>query len=347
MSNAPSFSDDEIDALVLRHLEQQAELFDPRPLLARIQSNVAQVDLAILSEPVVEGLAKSNGLKTTRMPFGRFERFASSRALRRFATAAASLAAIVLVAFVLRSTERESAAAVVRETQLIHALPVDRCYVVEVQDPGYASADRVPVNRIDRLWTRGDQFFLESTNTEHRWAWGRDETGAYWTTYGRRTGYKLEPDEVPAWLDTSCDILSMRLETMLDEVLRDFTLTWNHDASLPGLKVVHASDNRGRRLPWLKEVRLEIDSETKVLRKAIVFRRDKQNQIVTVTYTLAGMEAQPDGSYQLESRLEQPSAIYTRANKPEKRLEIMTKLFGAEVVRQWPGLTRQSVASPE
>jgi hypothetical protein len=84
------------------------------------------------------------------------------------------------------------------------------------------------------------------------------------------------------------------------------------------------------------------------LRKAIVFRWDKQrSQIVTVTYTLAGMEAQPDGSYQLESRLEQPSAIYTRTNKPEKRLELMTKVFGAEAVRHWPGITAQPATSPK
>ncbi|HWA99667.1 MAG TPA: hypothetical protein VG713_14290 [Pirellulales bacterium] len=347
MSLTRSFSDDEIDAFVLRHLEQQAESFDPRPLLARIQRDVTENDATLLRESGVEDSAKSNGLKTTAITFGRFGRLANSRALRRFAYAAASLATIVLMAVVWRSTEQESAAAVVRETRLIHALPVDRCYLVEVQRRGYAGADILPVNRVDRLWTRGDQFFLESTNAEHRWAWGRDETGSYWTTYGRRAGFKLEPDEIPGWLETSCDILSMRLETMLDEVLRDFTLTWDHDASHPGLKVVHASDNRGRRLPWLKEARLEIDSETKVLRKAIVFRRDKQGQIVTVTYTLAGMEAQPDGSYQLESRLEQPAEIYTRTNKPEKRIEIVTKLFGREAARQLRGLNPQPVASPK
>ena len=140
-----------------------------------------------LREPVVGGAVQSQEWKTARITFGRF---ATSRALRRFAYAAASLAAIVLVAVVLRSTEQVSAAAVVRETRLIHALPVDRCYVVEVQRRGYAGADSVPVNRVDRLWTRGDQFFLESTNTKYRWAWGRDETGTYWTTYGPLRGTK-------------------------------------------------------------------------------------------------------------------------------------------------------------
>ena len=97
----------------------------------------------------------------------------------------------------------------------------------------------------------------------------------------------------------------------------------------------------------LKEARLEIDSETKELGKAIVSRWDLQEQLVTVTYTLAGMEAQPDGSYQLESRLESPSVIYSRTNKPEKRLEIMTKLFGPQAVRHWPGITPQPAASPK
>ena len=245
----------------------------------------------------------------------------------------------------LYSTEQVNAAGVVQESRRIHSLPIDRCYVVEVQRTGYAGAEMVPVNRVDRLWTRGDQFFLESTNSEHRWAWGRDETGAVWTSYGRRAGLKLEPGEIPAWLDMSCDVLSMRLETMLDDVLHGFTLTWDRDGSTDETTVVHAVGNPGRRASWLKGARLEIDAQTKVLRKVVVNRWDKQRQIVTVTYTLAGMEAQPDGSYQLESRLEAPSIIYSRTNKPDKRIEILTKLYGPQAVRHWPGLNPQPTAT--
>lgn len=331
MNMSRSFSDDEIEALVLRHLEREAESIDPRPLLQRIRDGAT-------SQPDADAMGDvgSQAPRAHTLRPGRGRRFA---AWRSFAYGASAAAAVVLVClFALQSTGGVSAAAVVQQALHIHALPIDRCYVVEVQRRGYEGANLVPVTRTDRLWTRGDQFFLESTNVEHRWAWGRDEFGAVWTTTGRKTGLKLEPDEIPAWLDTSCDILSMHLETLLADVLRDFHLTWDRRAASEGTIVVDAVGNPHRAHAWLKDARLEIDAETKVLRKVVVRRWDRQRRLVTVTYTLAGMESQPDGSYQLERRLEEPAVIYSRTNQPERRIEILTKLFGPQIVQRWPGL---------
>ena len=346
MNDPRSFSDDEIDALVLRHLEHEAESIDPRPLLERIRANAAhrpaEATAGIALLPVLVGGDDKGSPQIRPASLSRIQRLATWRS---FAYGISTAAAVALIVFALHSTEQVSAAAVLQQTLRIHSLPIDRCYIVEVQRRGYEGADLVPPSRIDRLWTRGDQFFLESTNTEHRWAWGRDEAGTVWTTYGRRAGLKLEPDEIPAWLDTSCDILSMQLETMLAEVLRDFTLTKDEKASGDGAVVIDAVGDPQRKAKWLKDARLEIDAETKVLRKVVVNRWDRERRLVTVTYTLAGMETQPDGSYQLEGRLETPSVVYTRTNKPEKRVEILTKLYGPQIVRRWPGLNPQPTAT--
>lgn len=331
MNMSRSFSDDEIEALVLRHLEQKAESIDPRPLLERLHDRG--------TNPLGVVAADDAGARVPRAQPARPSRGRRLASWWSFASGASAAAAVVLLCLLaLQSTGGVTAAAVVQQALLIHALPVDRCYVVEVQRSGYEGADLVPTTRTDRLWTRGDQFFLESTNVEQRWAWGRDEFGAVWTTTGRKTGLKLEPGEIPAWLDTSCDILSMHLETLLADVLRDFHLTWDRSAATEGTIVVDAVGNPQRTHAWLKDARLELDAETKVLRKVVVRRWDRQRRLVTVTYTLAGIQSQPDGSYQLEHRLEAPAVIYSKTNQPEKRVEILTKLFGPRIVQRWPGL---------
>lgn len=61
-----------------------------------------------------------------------------------------------------------------------------------------------------------------------------------------------------------------------------------------------------------------------------VVRTDRRRQASTVTYTLAGMQAQPDKNYRLEGHLEPSFTVFTRENKPERRGEILVRLFGPQ-----------------
>lgn len=54
------------------------------------------------------------------------------------------------------------------------------------------------------------------------------------------------------------------------ESLREFTLAWDHIRSTEGGVVVDAVGRVGRRHKWLQDALLEIDAETKVLRKVMV-----------------------------------------------------------------------------
>jgi hypothetical protein len=83
------------------------------------------------------------------------------------------------------------------------------------------------------------------------------------------------------------------------ETLREFTLTWDHTRSTEGVVVVDAVGRVGRRHKWLQDALLEIDAETKVLRKLMAHHWGRVRRSVTVIHTLVGMEAQPEGSYQL------------------------------------------------
>jgi hypothetical protein len=174
----------------------------------------------------------------------------------------------------------------------------------------------------------GDRFFLESSTNTNRWAWGCNEKGTVWLAYGRRQGLTLDADEQPPWLATWCDVLTMQLDSLLSDVLVNCQLTWESGDAEAGTKVVRAVRRFNRRRAGLREAHLEIDQETKVLRKLTLVRWvARTRQTVTVTYSLAATEAQPDERYQLSGHLEPPFTILSNTTQPERRDEILTRLF--------------------
>jgi len=262
---------------------------------------------------------------------------------RWFATAMAAGLLLCAAVWLFSTPQAEaSAASLVGETLRVHQLPLDRCYVIQVERTGEAfkswSAARP---RVDRLWTRGDRFFLESSTERSRWKWGQDADGRVWMTHGQQSGLTIEPNELPVWLSSVCDALAMRVEPMLEEVLANFDLTWAEESGDPRTKVVRAVNTRGAQPRWLKEARLEIDAETKVLRKLTVVRQVRSRQAVTVTYTLAASESQPDDCYELKGHLTEPSVVYSRSNQPQKRFEALADHFGPLLARTMFQLERE------
>ncbi len=223
----------------------------------------------------------------------------STRPRRWWPTVGWAAAAVALCATLLSigyvGLREASAESLVKETRRVHQLPLDRCYVVEVERStegsgrgDVASWISARSGRVDRLWTRGDRFFLESSNNAYRWAWGRNEMGTVWLAYGRRQGLTLGADEQPPWLTTWCDVLTMQLDSLLGDVLADFQLSWESGDTEAGTKVVHAVRRFNRRRGGLREATLEIDQETKVLRRLTLVRWvARTRRTVTVTYSLA------------------------------------------------------------
>lgn len=272
--------------------------------------------------------------KVTSMP--RFHR-------RWFATAMAAGLLVCAAVWQFSAPQAEaSAASLVGETLRVHQLPLDRCYVIQVDRSGEAFKSWAAARpRVDRLWTRGDRFFLESSTDRSRWKWGQDADGRVWMTHGPQRGLTIEPNELPVWLAGVCDALAMRVEPMLEEVLANFDLTWAEEAGDPRTKVVRAVNTRNAQPRWLKEARLEIDAETKVLRKLTVVRQVRSRQAVTVTYTLAASESQPDNCYELKGHLTEPSVVYSRSNQPQKRFEALADHFGPLLARTMFQLERE------
>ena len=328
MSHVENQPDEAIEALVRKSLERGAERIDPRPVFDRLQAVwPAPADAA-------RGEEKSGGTNAAdprRLPAGSWA----------WGLSAAAAVVLLMTAWLFRpGLVLASPESLVREAKQAHRLPLDRCYLVEVRKDSAVYDECFPMTsqvRLTRLWTRGDRFWVESVSPERRWDWGRDEKNHVWFAFEPQRAVRLEPGEVPRWLSLCCDLYCIRLEQLLGTVLRDFTLdreTPDDDfasASTPATQVVRAIMKPGLTHPSIKSVVLEIDAESRVVRRMVLERMYKGQPFATVTCTLVETETLDDDKFQLEGHLVAPYTIFTREFEPLKRRELISRWFGPQV----------------
>jgi hypothetical protein len=290
--------DEAVDSLVLAHLDRLAREVDPDLSLARIRKTLGR------SKP-------------------RFRRRLANRWTLGSAVAA-SLLVLTIGVFYLPARPA-SAEAIVRQARAAQALPLDRCYRVEtdlevetIEDgrPTIARPSRT------RLWTRGDRFWVESDIGIRHLNWGRDESGGLWLAYTPHRGLRFEMADVPPAVALRCDVLSVRLETLLGEVLTDFDLKTDPESP----NIIRATPRLGlRRI--LREAVLEIDPATKVL-KRLELTRTIAGRTITTRFHLEETRDLDDSRYELEGHLEPPFQINQHEVDPQRRRQIMLRLFG-------------------
>jgi hypothetical protein len=327
MSEPVNPSDESIDALVRRGLERVAERIDPRPAFERLQAD--------WPEAVNRGVDVS-APKANRGDSSRSHTPAASWA---WALSAAAAALLILSAWLSRpSPVLASPETLLREATRVHRMPLDRCYLVEVRKDSPLYDECFPMTskvRVTRLWTRGDRFWVQSVSPERRCDWGRDEGNHVWFAFEPHRAVRLEPSETPRWLNLCCDLYCIRLEQLLGTVLRDFDLeretTGDESGSAPATQVVRARMKPGRTHPSIKSVVLEIDAETRVVRRMIIERMYRGQPFATVTCTLVETQTLEDDQFQLEGHLDAPYTIYTHDFEPAQRRELLMRWFGPHV----------------
>jgi hypothetical protein len=326
-SNVPS-----LEALVRADLDRRADAIDPMPLLRRIQASAGL--------PSAGGSAGAAGESPMSLAAHRRRR----GGLFRWAGGLSAAAAAVLlgVFLLMPSTPAQaSAEAIVREAQAAAAVPLDRCYLVEVRreseelDQSYLMNQQ---SRVSRLWTRGDRFMFESLNSPRRFAWGRDGVGNYWVSLNRERGLRFESFEVPQWLTISADVVGMRMDQLLDLMTRDFDLVREQPMSGQpnGTVTIRATLKPGRNNVSVRAARVEFDTATKVVRKLVLERVRSGKLVATVSYWLIETEARGDALYELESHLEAPYEVYSRSFMPQRRDVIARVFFAASAGGEIP-----------
>jgi hypothetical protein len=309
----------DIEALVRARLDREAEQIDPRPLFQRIGKSLSSA-----TPPVV-------ALVTARR---------SGRVFWKWAGAAAAVAAALVVVAGLVVQNRTALARgdlVVREARRAHTMPVDRCYLVEVRRESSIAAELSPTSpqvRLTRLWTRGDRFWVESVRPKERWAWGRDEQNRLWIAFGPHTAVSLEAAEVPYGISIYCDLHALNIEKLLGDVLNRFDVSRDASAANadPSTIRIHATTRtmaeQKQPHPTIRTVDLEVDAETRVVRRMVVRRVLSGVPFATVTYTLSETDALDPDDYLLEGHLTDPFEIFTRDHMPHRRKELLVRWFG-------------------
>jgi hypothetical protein len=303
-------SQPDLDALICDHLARQREGVDSAEVLAGVKSR----------------------LGAAAVP-------ARNKGRRRLGWGLAAAAALLVALFGGRNVAPRAQASpesLVRDARAAHALPIDRCYVVEIAPDPEGPLMRHPLlaqTRRVRLWTRGDHFWIESTNPNRPWAWGRDPQGAVWVAAGRERGVRFEPAEVPEELGIVCDVCGMQTETLLDELLAGFELRLEADAA-PGVLRIRAQPRRPA--PGLREVVLDVDEDTHVLRRLELHRLRGGRPLATVTCTLTDSRPQADGLYQLEGHLDAGAPVLDRTHRPRQRALVLWRYFGVPLIRNVP-----------
>lgn len=294
---------DPIDQLVLAYLTREASQLDVEGLLDRIETDqrtgVSQSphDLPSRRKVVLRGVWGS------------------------------SIATMILVAFFAgRSFDQSSASAstLLRNVQAVHQRGIDRCYrVLHVPEPAAEARPNANSRGSESLlWTRGDRFWSDCLIGETRLKIGRDRHGTLWLSPSRKKGIRFSSQRTvfPKEVETLCQISSVTVSVLMERVLADFDLRTEASLAHAGNQrcLVRAQLKPGRTHSFLSAASLEIDQETDVLVRMVLWLQKDNHPNGTVTYSLLERTSPGDESYQLESHLDPDATIEEQSFQKSK-----------------------------
>lgn len=301
MTDPEGREDEAVDRLVRAHLDRVTERTDATKLHSRIRTGL-QPAAHFDGAPTAVGHAV--GRPSRRWP----------GSLGWSAVAAT----IVIGAFLggrYFNPAAANAATILRQVRVAHERGVDRCYRVHyAPDPRHWDGTNVlggPSESV--LWTRGDRFWSDCSIGHIRLAIGRQEDGALWISPSRKKGtlFTGSDSQLPKEVAVLCDVNSLTVPALMDDVLVDFDLNAKGPTSnmSAATSVVWARLKPGRSHPLISTALLEIDGRGDALLRLVLWIVSEGRPNGTVTYTLIDGAVRGDEEYRLESHLDSDAKI--------------------------------------
>lgn len=300
--NAPDeTSDDAIDQLVKRHVEREIAHVDTTGLVARVR--------ATRRHPATADKWWRMRPSTTHAP--------ATRRWSRSISWVAMTACAVGIAFAggrYLDPSSANAAVVLRGVQFEHARPVDHCYRVQfAPDPRFWDGkNKLEGPSMSVLWTRGDRFWSDCRIGDIQLTLGRDVDGTLWVSTSPSKGIQFTNDasELPKAVALVCDVNSMSVPQLVEDVLADFDLHVDPAADRSQrMTLVWARLKLGRTHPLLSDALLEIDPQTNVVNRLVLWTVRNGHPSGTITYTMLESTPQSDDRYSLQSHLDADAEI--------------------------------------
>ncbi len=256
--------------------------------------------------------------------------FTEKRWMSGWLVLAASL--LVVVSFFTLQGNREafaSASQIIQAAMHTHAAPIERVYVVEVKR-GETNKAKFELPRDVWVATQGDRFWVQMRGYRD-WAWGRNDQGAIWMTLGPRRAVVVGPEEMGVPLRYIGDLYTLNLETLLQNLLRHCRLEMTEGPADTTLIV--ATPRRQWTNRPLQRATIEVDRETKAIRKLVIEREFDRVSSVT-TFTLVESRLANESLYGPEGHLSDPYRIISTETNVNRRRELITNWFGP-TSEQW------------
>lgn len=220
-----------------------------------------------------------------------------------------------------------SAAHLIEAAEDVHAGPVERVYLVDVVREADETAEFAPPRDV-RVATRGDQFYVEMNRGNRHWFWGRDAAGAIWMTVGRKQAIVVEEDEQGRPLRHIGNLYALNLETLLRTFRKFCSLT--QSTSSAGTHRIDVTPRSALIREGLRHATIEVDRETKAVRRLVLERDSLEFGRSTVSFTLVETRPADEGRYGAIGHLEEPARIIDRTTSPDGRRELLVKWFGSQ-----------------
>lgn len=244
-----------------------------------------------------------------------------------------AIVASVVVAFAMGRWENSAlanAATVVKAAIETHSEPIERVYMVQTERATGDTGLNAP--RDVRVATQGDRFYVEMNRGERRWYWGLDADGAIWLTLGPRRAIVVDQEECGVPLQYISNLYTLNLESLLQNFLKRCTLT--HEVGPGTIHSITAIPRRRWHAGVLRKAIIEVDRETKAVRRLVIEREIPRHGRSTVTFTLVDSRIPDESKYRPEGHLVEPFRLLTRETQPDRRRELMTNWFGP-VAERW------------
>lgn len=244
--------------------------------------------------------------------------------------AAATIVLAILSAFFFQSDRMAIASA----TQLVqaaihtHAAAIERIYVVEVTR-GPSKELQVELPKHVRVATQGDRFWVQMRG-QREWVWGRNEDGAVWMTLGPNQAVVVNAEEMGMPLRYMGALYTLNLETMLKSFLKYDQLEMSDGPA--NSTVIVATPSRSWSNRPLKRATIEVDRETKAIRK-LVLERELSGSSSVSTFTLVDSRLADESLYQAEGHLTDPYEIFGMETRLSSRRERVMNWFGSRADR--------------
>ena len=325
---------DELNGLVLSDTTSASLVVDHLILDSLLSEGLGRDSLATLIDFVADPEVTAGSLdsdtdavhrQTSLAPNSR--RRPTSWHLRSASWIVAAAALILVVAIIAGRTEKKAFADATRIVQAAvhaHAEAVERVYAVNVEryDP---PAVPFTLPKDVRVSTLGNRFWVEIRSLRGHLCFGRGADGEIWVALGRWRGMRIERDEVGPMLHDIADLYSLNLESLLQGVLEGHELeTLVMEGTTRIIKATPKSSNRG----WVRDVTIEVDQETKAVRRLVVQRLAPRGGSATVTFTLVDARLPDESQYRLEGHLAESDRVLSREYRPDRRRVLLENWIG-------------------